>query len=96
MGVMVKERGAHSARIKALLIAHGIRLEKIPPDFIAQLADLKSAIGYDLGKDLTDELKRDRLSKLLFVGPLFNSNRLGQIPGLIHIRSFDNRHIVRQ
>lgn len=56
---IVKERGAHSARIKALLIAHGIRLEKIPADFINQLEDISSAAGYALGNDLKAELARE-------------------------------------
>jgi len=55
---LLKERGAHSARIKSLLIAHGIRLE-ITPDFPGQLATLKSASGYDLGDDLKAELERE-------------------------------------
>jgi len=55
---LVKERGAHRARIKSLLIAHGIRLE-IGSDFPDQLTALKSAGGYDLGDELKAELRRE-------------------------------------
>ena len=55
---LVKERGAHRARIKSLLIAHGIRLE-IGSDFPDQLTALKSAGGYDLGDELKAELQRE-------------------------------------
>ncbi len=55
---LLKERGSHSARIKSLLVAHGLRLE-IRPDFQTQLASAKSAGGYELGVDLQAELRRE-------------------------------------
>ena len=56
---LLKERGSHSARIKALLIAHGVRLKSIKSDFIEQLKRLKSATGADLGEELKAELARE-------------------------------------
>ncbi len=56
---LIKERGAHSARIKSLLIAHGIRLEKIS-SLPKILPTLKAAvIGYELPADLKSELSRE-------------------------------------
>lgn len=55
---LIKERGAHSARIKSLLVAHGVRLE-INADFSRQLEGLRSASGYPLGEELLGELKRE-------------------------------------
>lgn len=55
---LVKERGSHSARIKALLVSQGLRLE-IRSDFLSQLATAKSAGGYELGVDLQAELRRE-------------------------------------
>jgi len=56
---LIKERGAHSARIKSLLIAHGIRLEKMS-DLPLLLPTAKVAvIGYDLPADLKAELERE-------------------------------------
>ena len=55
---LIKERGAHSARIKSLLVAHGLRL-KIGADFLEQLAAVKSPGGYALGAELTAELQRE-------------------------------------
>jgi transposase len=56
---LIKERGAHSARIKSLLIAHGIRLEKMS-DLPLLLPTAKAAvIGYDLPADLKAELERE-------------------------------------
>jgi len=55
---LLKERGGHSARLKALLIAHGQRLE-ITRDFPARLNALRSAAGYPLGADLIAELRRE-------------------------------------
>jgi len=55
---LLKERGAHSARIKSLLIAHGIRLE-LNARFLSQLEGLKSASDYALGEDLKAELQRE-------------------------------------
>jgi transposase len=55
---LIKERGAHSARIKSLLVAHGLRL-KIGADFLEQLASVESPGGYALGAELTAELQRE-------------------------------------
>jgi transposase len=56
---LLKERGAHSARIKSLLIAHGIELDKIS-DLPALLPTAKAAvIGYELAEDLKSELQRE-------------------------------------
>lgn len=41
---LLKERGSHSARIKSLLVAHGLRLE-IRSDFLTQLASASSGGG---------------------------------------------------
>ena len=56
---LLKERGGHSARIKSLLVAHGIRLE-IRSDFLEQLdAARGGSTGYALGVDLKAELRRE-------------------------------------
>jgi len=56
---LLKERGAHSARIKSLLIAHGICLEKMS-SLPQLLATAKAAVvGYDLPADLKAELSRE-------------------------------------
>lgn len=56
---LLKERGAHSARIKSLLVAHGLRLDtlKALPEL---LAEAKAAVtGYALPEDLKAELRRE-------------------------------------
>lgn len=56
---LLKERGGHSARIKSLLVAQGIRLE-IRADFLEQLEKCKGGSqGYELGEDLKAELRRE-------------------------------------
>ena len=55
---LLKERGAHSARIKSLLIAQGIRLE-VKRDFLEQLNGVHAAGGYPLGEELKAELQRE-------------------------------------
>ncbi len=56
---LIKERGAHTARIKSLLVAHGIRLEKMT-DLPLFLPTAKAAVtGYDLPADLKAELERE-------------------------------------
>ncbi len=56
---LIKERGAHSARIKSLLITHGIVLEKLS-HIPGLLPTAKAAIiGYDLPPDLKSELTRE-------------------------------------
>jgi transposase len=56
---LLKERGAHSVRIKSLLITHGIELEKIN-GFASIIKTAKAAVlHYDLPPDLTSELTRE-------------------------------------
>ena len=56
---LIKERGAHSARLKSLLIAHGIRLERIS-DLPQLVPTAKAAVtGYELPDDLKAELQRE-------------------------------------
>ena len=55
---LLTERGAHSARIKSLLVAHGIRL-RLNGDFLAQLDTARGGLGYALGADLKAELVRE-------------------------------------
>ena len=56
---LIKERGSHSARIKSLLIAHGIKLEKMS-DIKRLLPDAKAAvINYELPDDLKAEIERE-------------------------------------
>lgn len=56
---LLNERGAHSARIKALLVAHGARLE-LRDDFLEQLEQVRGGVsGYELGADLKAELVRE-------------------------------------
>jgi len=55
---LLKERGGHSARIKSLLVAQGVRLE-VGVDFLEQLERCKGGSrGYELGEDLKAELRR--------------------------------------
>lgn len=56
---LLKERGAHSARIQSLLVAHGIRLDRLSA-LPRLLADAKAAVtGYALPADLKAELGRE-------------------------------------
>lgn len=55
---LLKERGAHSARIKSLLVSHGVRL-KLDEDFRVQLESARGGLGYALGVDLKAELIRE-------------------------------------
>ena len=56
---LLKERGAHSARIKSLLVAHGIRLARLS-ELPQLLPTAKAAvIGYALPADLKAELERE-------------------------------------
>ncbi len=58
---LIKERGAHSARIKSLFKLHGIDLEKMS-DFATLIVTAKGAVtGYDLPVDLKIELQREYL-----------------------------------
>ena len=56
---LLKERGAHSARIKSLLVAHGIVLEKISLLPVMIKGAKAAVIGYDLPPDLRSELMRE-------------------------------------
>ncbi len=55
---VLTERGAHSARIKSLLIAQGIR-RKVTPELLEELEELSSPAGYPLGEDLKAEIRRE-------------------------------------
>ena len=56
---LIKERGSHSARIKSLLIAHGVAI-KLLSELPEILASNKPTLGgYELPKDLKSELKRE-------------------------------------
>lgn len=56
---LLKERGAHSARVKSLLVAHGIRLDKMS-DLPRLLPTAQAAVtGYELPADLKAELERE-------------------------------------
>ena len=56
---LIKERGAHSARIKSLFKLHGINLERMS-EFPALIQTAKGAVtGYDLPVDLKIELQRE-------------------------------------
>ena len=55
---LIKERGAHSARIQSLLVAHGLR-QQVGPGLMAELAELKSPVGYALGEDIQAEIRRE-------------------------------------
>ena len=55
---LLKERGSHSARIKSLLVAHGVRLQ-VGADFLHQLEVARGGLGYALGSDLKAELVRE-------------------------------------
>ena len=56
---LLKERGAHRARMKSLLVTHGIVLEKLA-EVPQILAKAKAAvIGYELQPDLKSELERE-------------------------------------
>ncbi len=56
---LLKERGAHSARIKSLLVVHGIRLDKMS-DLPQILPTAKALVtDYELPADLKAELERE-------------------------------------
>lgn len=56
---LLKERGAHSARIKSLLVAHGIQLGRMSA-LPCLLETAKAAVtGYELPADLKAELTRE-------------------------------------
>lgn len=62
---LIKERGAHSARIKSLFKLHGINLERMS-EFPALIQTAKGAVtGYDLPVDLKIELQREYQRYLL-------------------------------
>ncbi|MBT8420264.1 MAG: IS110 family transposase [Gammaproteobacteria bacterium] len=55
---LLKEHGAHIARIKSLLIKHGIRGE-VRPAFMNTLDTIKDGLGNELGPDLKSEIWRE-------------------------------------
>ena len=55
---LIKERGAHSARLQSLLVAQGLR-RQVGPALVAELAELKSPAGYALGADIQEEIRRE-------------------------------------
>jgi transposase len=55
---LVKERGAHRARIQSLLVAHGIRLP-IDSALVERLETMTGGMGYALGVDLKAEIARE-------------------------------------
>jgi transposase len=55
---LIRERGAHSARMKALLVAHGIRVRS-HGEWIAVVERLHTPGGYRLGPRLCAELRRE-------------------------------------
>jgi transposase len=55
---LIRERGAHSARIQSLLVAQGLR-RKVGPALLAELEALKSPAGYPLGEDIQEEIRRE-------------------------------------
>lgn len=56
---LIKERGAHSARVKSLLVAHGLRLP-LRRGFLRRLEQATGGIqGYELGADLKAEIRRE-------------------------------------
>ncbi len=57
---MIKERGAHSARIQSLLVMHGVRM-KVGSDFRQQLDELSVVIGTDLREEIDREYDRYQL-----------------------------------
>ena len=70
---LLTERGAHSARIQSLLIAHGIR-RRVSPQLLEELEELQSPAGYPLGEDLKAEIRREyeryRLAHEQILGPV--------------------------
>jgi len=56
---LIKERGAHSARIKSLFVLHGIRIDKMREVPIILPTVTASVVGYDLPKDLKAEIRRE-------------------------------------
>lgn len=54
---LVKERGGHSARIKSLLVMHGIRIDKISE--LTSMKRFRSPAGYLLGNVIIEEIKRE-------------------------------------
>lgn len=51
--------GGHSARIKSLLVLHGIRAKKVDSDFIRTLDKLKDGLDKPLHADLKAEICRE-------------------------------------
>lgn len=56
---LLKERTGHSARLKSLLVAQGIGVDRLDDGLIAGLDGLTSGAGYPLGEDLKAEIRRE-------------------------------------
>lgn len=56
---LIRERGAHSARIKSLLVAQGIVIERLNDAVIDSLDQQVTATGEPLGADLKEEVRRE-------------------------------------
>jgi transposase len=95
---VLKERGGHSARIKSLLVAHGIR-RRVSPQLLEELEELRSPAGYRLGEDLKAEIGREyeryRMAQEQLMGlertqrerlEADPSGALGQVGGLLRLR----------
>ena len=54
---LVKERGGHSARIKSLLVLHGIRIDKMSD--LDSMSIFRSPAGYQVGPFMTEEIRRE-------------------------------------
>ena len=54
---LVKERGGHSARIKSLLVLHGIRIDAMSA--LESMTRFTSPAGYDLGPFTSEEIRRE-------------------------------------
>jgi transposase len=74
---LIKERGAHSARIQSLLVAQGLR-RKVGPGLLAELAELKSPAGYALGADIQEEIRRESARYELVDGQIHALERTQQ------------------
>ncbi|WP_040857449.1 IS110 family transposase [Thiorhodovibrio frisius] len=56
---LIRERGAHSSRIKSLFIAQGLVIERLNDTVIDTLDHLCTATGEPLGADLKEEIRRE-------------------------------------
>ncbi len=56
---LIRERGAHSSRIKSLFIAQGLVIDRLTDTLIEQLDTQVTATGEPLGADLKEEIRRE-------------------------------------